>query len=82
VLSPTSQDVLSSKTFNVTSAVVDATPVTVTTQFVQKSEVSSGTGTVTHSVTVGSAGYTTVLVQARDAAGNVAEARVRVYVAP
>lgn len=82
VLSPTAQDVLAGKTFTVTSAVADAIPVTVTTQFVQKSEVPSGTGVVAHPVTVGSTGYSTVLVQARDAAGNVSEVRVRVYVAP
>ncbi|XXF80458.1 Ig-like domain-containing protein [Myxococcaceae bacterium GXIMD 01537] len=82
VLSPTAQDILSGKTFNVVSAVADATPVTVTTQFVQKSDVPSGTGTVTHTVTVGTTGYSTVLVQARDAAGNISEIRVRVNVAP
>lgn len=82
VLSPTSQDVLASKTFTVTSSVADAIPVTVTTQFTQRSEVPSGTGTVAHTVTVGTTGYSTVLVQARDAAGNVSEVRVRVYVAP
>jgi hypothetical protein len=76
------QGLLAGNTVEVTSSVRDATAVHVVTQWVRSSLVESGTGTVTHTVNVASQGWSTVLVRATDAAGNVSQARVRVYMGP
>nr|WP_246356942.1 PKD domain-containing protein [Pyxidicoccus fallax] len=80
VLSPQEQAVLESPLVDVTTFVQDASPVTVTTQFVQSSTVEAGTGTVTHRVDLVNRDWNVVLVQARDAAGNFTEVLVPVYV--
>ncbi len=63
----------------VTSSVQDATAVRVVTQWVRTSLVESGTGTVTHTLKLKNRGYNTLLVRATDAAGNVSDLSVRVY---
>ena len=80
VRSPTAADKLPSTVVNVTSSAVDATAVRVQTQWGQSSTVDSGVGTVTHTLDLVNRGYSTLLVRATDAANNVTEVRVRVYV--
>ncbi len=80
VRSPTSADKLRGTVVAVTSAVADATPVRVQTQWAQSSMVDSGVGSVTHTLDLINRGYSTLLVRATDAANNVTEVRVRVYV--
>ncbi len=82
VLSPTAQDVNPSSLVSITSSASDASPVKVTTMRMVSTQLESGSGTVTHTVDLGSTGWTTVLVQAQDMAGNVSEVRTRVYVQP
>lgn len=79
VLSPRSQDTVQGPVVRVTSGVSDASPVKVTTQWMSSTELQSGTGTVTHDVAVNPGGNL-VLVQARDAAGNVTEVLATVNV--
>lgn len=80
ILSPTSEAVLDSLTVNVTSRVDDVGPTRVVTRVVNTTTLPAGGGTVTAPVTFGSRGYNTIKVQATDAAGNVGEATVRVWV--
>jgi hypothetical protein len=81
VLSPTSADVLPSTVVTVTSTVKDnLTPVTVETQRSRSTQFPSGSGTATHTIDLVNKGYSTLLVRAVDAAGNVTEIRTRVYV--
>ncbi|WP_205525421.1 IgGFc-binding protein [Pyxidicoccus trucidator] len=82
VVSPQEQAELDSPIVNVTTAVEDESPVTVTTQFVHSTTVESGTGSVTHTVDLVNTDWSMVLVQARDAAGNFTEVLTPVYVRP
>ncbi|MFP2932879.1 PKD domain-containing protein [Pyxidicoccus sp. 3LG] len=82
VVSPEAQAVLASPIVNVTTAVEDESPVTVTTQFVHSTTVESGTGSVTHTVDLVNRDWNMVLVQARDAAGNFTEVLTPVYISP
>jgi N-acetylneuraminic acid mutarotase len=82
VLYPTSSDTLESTVVDVKSSVSDPLPVRVQTQWYVSSPVDSGVGTVTHTIDLINRGYSTLLVSATDAVGNVTEVRVRVYVRP
>lgn len=80
ILSPSSDAVLGSYTVNVTSSIEDGAPTRVVTRVVNTDTLPAGGGTVTAPVTFGSRGYNTLKVQATDAAGNVGEASIRVWV--
>ncbi len=80
ILSPSSDAVLGAYTVNVTSSIQDGAPTRVVTRVVSTDSLPAGGGTVTAPVTFGSRGYNTLKVQATDAAGNVGEASIRVWV--
>lgn len=81
VLSPASDAVCASPVVDITTHVQDATPTRVTTQWVNSTDVESGTGTVTHTVDLVNTGWSSVLISATDAAGNTAEVDYAVNVA-
>ncbi len=76
------QDIHVGGLVNVTSDVFDTAPMTVTTQWQLKNELPAGQGTVTRALSLTNSGWNTILVQARDEAGNLTEVRARVYVKP
>jgi hypothetical protein len=80
VLSPVAGQALGSGSVAVTSRVVDVSPTRVVTQYAQTTNLDEGGGTVTHAVTLAARGYVTLVVTATDAAGNVAEQRLQVWV--
>ncbi|MCP3138158.1 HYR domain-containing protein [Pyxidicoccus xibeiensis] len=82
VLSPTAGQELSSPVVQVVSSVTDVSPTRVWTQWVMDSEVPSGTGTVTHQVDLVNRGDRVIFVRAVDAAGNVTERFLQVFIGP
>ncbi|XXF75325.1 hypothetical protein P2318_19885 [Myxococcaceae bacterium GXIMD 01537] len=80
VVFPTSADKLTSTVVDVTSVVEDVTPVRIETQWVRSSTIETGMGAATHTIDLVNRGYSTLLVRATDAAHNVTEVRVQVYV--
>lgn len=82
ILSPLGDEPLSSPVVTVTSSVQDATPTRVTTQWLETSQVDSGTGTVIHTVDLINRGFVPLLVAATDAAGNTTQLVRHVNVGP
>ncbi|MFP2895227.1 immunoglobulin-like domain-containing protein [Corallococcus sp. 4LFB] len=80
ILSPLPDEAQPSVWVDITSEVTDASPSTVSTNWVEQSSVGEGTNTVTHSVRVADTGYNDVIITATDAAGNTGEFIGRVYV--
>jgi hypothetical protein len=80
IVSPQANATLSSTVVTVTSSVSDANAVRVVTQYQVGTDVSNGSGTVSHTIDLVNRGWQTILVRATDAAGNFVEARVRVYI--
>jgi hypothetical protein len=80
ILSPTGDETLPGPVVAVTSSVQDATPMRVTTQWLETSTVDSGTGTVTHTVDLVNRGSVPLLVRATDAAGNTTQLVTQVHV--
>ncbi|RKH68973.1 HYR domain-containing protein [Corallococcus aberystwythensis] len=80
LLSPLPGEVLTSPVVAVRSSVQDASPTTVVTQWVESSQVQSGTGTVTHTVDLVNWGQIPLLVRATDAAGNTTQLLTQVFV--
>lgn len=79
ILSPTNEAIVDT-TINVTSQVDDVAPTRVVTRVVNTTSLPVGGGIVTAPVTFGNSGYNTIKVEARDAAGNVSAASIRVWV--
>ncbi|CAM3629731.1 immunoglobulin-like domain-containing protein [Corallococcus soli] len=81
IVSPLPDEAQPSIWVDITSEVTDASPSTVSTNWVESSSVEAGTNTVTHSVRVADTGYNDVIITATDAAGNTGEFIGRVLVA-
>jgi hypothetical protein len=82
IVSPVPGEAQPSSVVAITSEVTDASPSTVTTQWVQNSRVGAGTNSVTHTVDLVNWGDNWVLVRAQDSAGNVSEVFTTVTVSP
>jgi hypothetical protein len=82
VLSPLPDEELADTLVEVTSSVMDATPTRVVTQWVQASELETGSGTVTHTVDLVNRGGGLILVSATDAVGNTTQVLRQVFILP
>ncbi|RYZ43552.1 MAG: HYR domain-containing protein [Myxococcaceae bacterium] len=82
LLSPLPDASLTSPVVTVKSYVQDATSTTVTTQWLERSTVESGTGQVSHTVDLINRGFVPLLVTATDAAGNTTQLVTQVFIEP
>ncbi|RKH38839.1 Ig-like domain-containing protein [Corallococcus sicarius] len=80
IQSPVQGQVAGTSLVEVTSLIDEQTPTRVQTQWVNTTLLEFGTGTVTHPVSMPNFGEQGILVRATDAAGNVTEAVVHVFV--
>jgi hypothetical protein len=80
VLTPQEGQAFSSSSIRVSSTVADISPVLLTTNYVNKSNLDPGGGSVNHLVNLPNRGENTIIVTAQDAAGNLTERRIKVWV--